>query len=277
MPLRALVLLQSDGDEMADGSLTASDWIAAGVVLLAGCVLAVLVGRILRALIGRAFPVGFVAILVSRVIAGTVLALTLFYALGELGVAVGPLLGALGLSGLVIALALQSVVENLVAGVLLQVRRPFDVGETVRLDDRVGEVVDVDTRTVLLRTLDGTQLRIPNSTVFSSEIENLTRDPVRRSRLIVGVRYGSDLDVAVAEALAAANEVDAVVSEPAPQVFLREFGSSSIDLDVFYWHAGGVPAEYEARHELVRGIDRRFAEAGIEIPFPQLTVWPGEV
>ena len=117
----------------------------------------------------------------------------LSYALTVLGVRVGPLLGALGLGGLVLALALQGVVGNFVSSVILQTRRPYTVGDTVLLDGHVGVVEDIDSRTTQVRGLDGTHIRIPNVNVAGATIVNLTRNPVRRSSLAVGVAYETDL------------------------------------------------------------------------------------
>ena len=199
----------------------------------------------------------------------------LSYALTVLGVRVGPLLGALGLGGLVLALALQGVVGNFVSSVILQTRRPYTVGDTVLLDGHIGLVEDIDSRTTQIRGLDGTHIRIPNANVAGATIVNLTRNPVRRSSLAVGVAYETDLQQATEAIYAALKRVPRVLPDPAPTVNLDDFGNSSIGFNVLYWHASDVPTELAARHDLVLAIHREFAAESITIAFPQVVVWSG--
>ena len=199
----------------------------------------------------------------------------LSYALTVLGVRVGPLLGALGLGGLVLALALQGVVGNFVSSVILQTRRPYTVGDTVLLDGHIGLVEDIDSRTTQIRGLDGTHIRIPNANVAGATIVNLTRNPVRRSSLAVGVAYETDLQQATEAIYAALKRVPRVLPDPAPTVNLDDFGNSSIGFNVLYWHASDVSTELAARHDLVLAIHREFAAESITIAFPQVVVWSG--
>ena len=102
--------------EIVDGSLTGTDWLRAGSVMVAAIILALVVARVTRRLLGAAMSTGFATNTVARISAYIVFTMGLFYALSTLGARVGPLLGALGLGGLVLALALQKVVENFVGG-----------------------------------------------------------------------------------------------------------------------------------------------------------------
>ena len=269
------VLAQSDSESLLDAPLTGGDWIKAGIVLVGTLVLAAVVSRLLRRIVARGIGQGFAAILTSRFIAYAVFLIGLSYALTVLGVRVGPLLGALGLGGLVLALALQGVVGNFVSSVILQTRRPYTVGDTVLLDGHIGLVEDIDSRTTQIRGLDGTHIRIPNANVAGATIVNLTRNPVRRSSLAVGVAYETDLQQATEAIYAALKRVPRVLPDPAPTVNLDDFGNSSIGFNVLYWHASDVPTELAARHDLVLAIHREFAAESITIAFPQVVVWSG--
>ena len=269
------VLAQSDSESLLDAPLTGGDWIKAGIVLVGTLVLAAAVSRILRRIVTRGIGQGFAAILTSRFISYAVFLIGLSYALTVLGVRVGPLLGALGLGGLVLALALQGVVGNFVSSVILQTRRPYTVGDTVLLDGHIGLVEDIDSRTTQIRGLDGTHIRIPNANVAGATIVNLTRNPVRRSSLAVGVAYETDLQQATEAIYAALKRVPRVLPDPAPTVNLDDFGNSSIGFNVLYWHASDVPTELAARHDLVLAIHREFAAESITIAFPQVVVWSG--
>ena len=259
---------------LSDG-LSGGDWLRAGGIVVGAIVVAIAVSRIARSLLSRALGDGFAAIITSRVIAYLLFLVGLVYALNSLGIQVGPLLGALGLGGLVLALALQKVAENFVGALILQTRRPFTVGDTVELDGRVGTVVDIDSRTTVLRGLDGSQIRIPNGEVLTTAIVNLTREQFRRSELAVGLAYDSNLDDATDVLTEAVGRVARIAKSPPPWVLLRQFGSSSIDFTIFYWHQSDVPSELAATHDLVLAIHHALADAGITIAFPQMVVWPG--
>ncbi len=270
------VLAQTDSEALLDDPLTHADWIKAGIVLVCTLLLAVVVSRLLRRAVSRGIGHGFAAILTSRFSGYAVFIIGLSYSLTVLGVRVGPLLGALGLGGLVLALALQGVVGNFVSSVILQTRRPYTVGDTVELDGRLGVVEDIDSRTTQIRGLDGTHIRIPNANVAGATIVNLTREPVRRSSLLVGVAYDTDLEQATEAIYTALQRVPRVMAEPEPAVNLEGFGDSSIGFNVLYWHASDVPTELATRHDLVLAIHREFAACSITIAFPQVVVWGGQ-
>ena len=270
------VLAQSDSAALLDDPLTGGDWIRAGAVLIGSAMLAVVVSRVLRRVISRGLGAGFAAIITGRLMAYAVFLVGLSYALTSLGVRVGPLLGALGLGGLVLALALQGVVGNFVSSLILQARRPFTVGDTVELEGRIGVVEDIDSRTTQIRGLDGTHIRVPNANVVDATIVNLTREPVRRSSLAVGVAYDTDLQLATEVIYQALERVPRVLSDPEPRVNLDGFGDSSIGFTVLYWHASDVPSELSARHDLVVAIHQAFAAESITIAFPQVVVWSGQ-
>ncbi|MDW3212834.1 MAG: mechanosensitive ion channel [Ilumatobacteraceae bacterium] len=264
----------SDTVEALQG-LTGTDWLQAGAIMLGAIAVAIAANRIARSIVSRSLGAGFGAIITARIIGYLIFLIGLVYALNTLGVRVGPLLGALGLSGLVLALALQKVVENFVGALILQTRRPFTVGDTVQLDGHTGVVTDVDARTVVLRGLDGSMIRLPNMDVLNSAIVNLTRDSARRSELQVGVAYDSDLEQATRVLGEAVARVPRIRTMPKPQVLLRQFGESSIDFTIFYWHTSDVPSELATTHDLMLAVHHALADEGITIAFPQMVVWPG--
>ena len=270
-----VVLAQSEAEALLDDPLTSGDWIRAGAVLVGSVLLATVVSKVLRQVVFRGLGSGFAAVTTSRLIGYAVFLVGLSYTLTSLGVRVGPLLGALGLGGLVLALALQGVVGNFVSSIILQTRRPFTLGDTVELDGRIGIVEDIDSRVTHIRDLDGTHVRIPNANVVGATIVNLTREPMRRSSLPVGVAYDTDLQQATEAIYGALARVPRVLAEPEPSVNLDGFGDSSIGFTVLYWHASDVPSELATRHDLVVAIHQAFAAESITIAFPQVVVWSG--
>ena len=275
MPILLIPRQDTGVDDILEQGLTGADWLQAGGILLGAIAIAIAANRVARSIVSRSLGSGFGAIITARIVGYLIFLIGLVYALNTLGVRVGPLLGALGLSGLVLALALQSAAENFVGALVLQTRRPFTVGDTVELGDHTGVVTDVDARTVVLRGLDGSMIRIPNTEVLDNAIVNLTRESARRSELQVGVAYDTDLELATRVLGEAVGRVTRIRNTPKPQVLLREFGSSSIDFTIFYWHTSDVPSELATTHDLMLAVHHALADAGITIAFPQLVVWPG--
>ncbi|MDY7102830.1 MAG: mechanosensitive ion channel family protein [Actinomycetota bacterium] len=264
-----------DLTEVVPSGVEGEDWLHAGIVVAATIVGTVVIARLLRRLVERTLGTGFAPLIISRAAAYGVFLIGVTYALGTLGVRVGPLLGALGLGGLVLALALQALVENLVSGMFIQARRPFTIGDTVTSGDHTGVVVDVNARTTVLRTVEGVWIHVPNANVLKEPIVNLTKEALRRSELLVGVAYDSDLHEAISVTREAIGRATRVAKVPAPQVVVQEFGDSSIVLSCLYWHQADIPAEVVTRGDVALAIHEAYEDAGITIAFPQMVLWTG--
>lgn len=198
--------------------------------------------------------------------------------LSSLGIAVTPILTALGVGGLAVALALQDTLSNVFAGVHLLADRPIRVGDYVKIADSIeGFVVDVGWRSTRVRMLQNNVVIVPNKKVAESTIINYDLPESRMSLLIrVSVAYASDPDrvetALVDEALRAAGEVPGLLADPPPFVrFIPGFGESSLDFTLICQVATFVD-QYLAQHELRKRILRRLRADGIEIPFPVRTV-----
>ena len=197
---------------------------------------------------------------------------------GHLGIAITPVLTALGVGGLAVALALQDTLSNLFAGLHLLADRPIRVGDFVRLESGIeGFVEDIGWRSTRIRLLPNNLVIVPNAKLAQSTITNYHLPEPRMSLLIpVSVSYAEDPDhverVLVEEAAGAAAEVPGLLPEPAPFVrFVPGFGDSSLDFTLICSVARFVD-QYLVQHELRKRILRRFRAEGIAIPFPIRTV-----
>ncbi len=204
---------------------------------------------------------------------GLVLVVGALILLGAIGVEITPILTALGVGGLAVALALQDTLSNLFAGMHLLADKPIRVGDYVKIADVEGFVVDVGWRSTRVRMLQNTIVIVPNKKVAESVITNYDLPEPRMSLLVkVSVSYGSDPDhverVLVEEAIRAAGQVPGLLAEPAPFVrFIPGFGEYSLDFTLICQVATFVD-QYLAQHELRKRILARFRAEGIEIPFP---------
>ena len=274
------VLAQTDNPEVDEtlgqlSELTLADWLTAAGIIVGG----VLIGILLRSLTKRALSGKgqLVSKLIGRLVFGVIVALGFVYALNQVGVSIGPLLGLLGLFGLAIALAFQDVLGNFIAGIMLSLQRPFKVGDEITTSDYQGKVEDVSLRVTTLRTFDGVRVYIPNSTVWQEPIENQTQFDVRRTTLALGVGYDSDLDSTQQLILDTVRGVEGVVDDPEPQAFVHEFADSSINSAVRFWHDSNKATEWKVTDEVSRSLKRALDAAGVEIPFPQVVLHVEEV
>jgi small-conductance mechanosensitive channel len=194
--------------------------------------------------------------------------------LGALGIEITPLLTALGVGGLAVALAMQDTLSNLFAGMHLLADRPIRVGDYVKIADNVeGYVVDVGWRSTRVRMLQNVVVVVPNKKVAESVITNYDLpEPRLALPLPVAVSLDSDPDhverVLVDEASRAAPEVPGLLADPPPFVhFIPGFGAYSLDFTLICQVATFVD-QYAVQHELRKRILRRFRAEGIEIPLP---------
>lgn len=242
------------------------------VVLVLGLVVSGLAVRgVRRATAGdRVDP--SLATLLTQVARVLLVLLAILMALSVAGVDVGSALAALGIAGLAVAFAVQSILENFIAGVLILVRRPFRPGDQIRTGDFEGTVEDVNLRVTRLRDYDGELVLVPNAQVLGAPIVNLTERGLRRSRVAVGVDYRDDHDAAREVIRDAVATVDGVLPEPAPEVLMTELGESSVDFELRYWTAPDIRSVVHVRDRVLSSVKTGLEAAGMTIPWPIRTL-----
>ena len=259
-------------EEVVAKGLSVADWVSAGTVLLIGIVL----GRVLRYFMTRrmkrddAEPPA--ANLVGRFAGYAFVLAGLVYALAILEIRLGPLLGAIGIGGIAVAFAAQSILSNFLASIILQVRRPFRRGDQICTNDCEGEVEEVNFRTVILRTYDGERALVPCAEVLDSPIINYTYRGRRRTTLDIGVSYDADLQQARDVIETAVRGVDGVLDKPPPEALVEEFGDSSINLAVRFWHAPDIASMWKVRSAVAVAAKQALDDADLDIPFPHRVI-----
>jgi len=181
--------------------------------------------------------------------------------------------GALGVG---IGFGLQKVASNYISGFIILLDRSVRIGDLVTVDNKYGEVSQINTRYTLLKALDGTETIVPNETLITQTVVNHSLSkPSVRIVLPVQVSYDTDLEQAEALMLEAANShVRVIHDEPdnPPRVFLKEFADNGILLELAVWIRDPSEGQNNLRSDINWAIWRRFKAAGIEIPFPQRVV-----
>ncbi len=272
-PSTVLDVIRSAVEAMATGFLVRVPLFVLAVLVL---VLALIAIRFVMGLAARVLNRERIDHSVQRLIVillrvGLVTAAILL-ALSIAGVQVGAALAAIGLAGLALAFALQNILENFVAGLLILMRKPFLRGEQIETNEHAGTVEDVDLRVTRIRDFDGELVMIPNADVFTHPIVNLTRFGKRRTRVIVSIDYRDDHDVAREVLLAAVREAPGVLAEPAPEVLVIELADSSVDFEVAYWSVPDMMSVRATRDAVLRACKSAVETAGLTIPWPIRTL-----
>jgi small conductance mechanosensitive channel len=190
--------------------------------------------------------------------------------LSVFGISVASFAAILAAAGFAIGLALQGTLGNFSAGAMLLIFRPFKVGDVVSVAGITGKVVEIDLFTTQFDTPDNRRLVVPNGAIFGSTIENVTFHPTRRVDVDVGTDYGADLRVTRSVLEKVAADIEGVLPDPEPQVYLKQLGGSSIDWAVRAWAL--TPDYWAVRERLTQAIKEALDEAEIGIPFPQMDV-----
>ncbi|KAA3619048.1 MAG: potassium transporter [Proteobacteria bacterium] len=179
------------------------------------------------------------------------------------------LVAALGVG---LGFGLQEIVANFISGIILLFERPIRVGDVITLGDTSGTVNKIRIRATTIRNWDQQELVVPNKEFITGRLLNWTlSDPINRTLIPVGVAYGSDVDKALQIMLDVAKQHPHVLDEPEPVVVFEKFGASSLDL-VLRCYFFGLEYRITSISEINSEINRRFTEAGIEIPFAQSDV-----
>ena len=191
----------------------------------------------------------------------------------ELGFSLAPLLGAAGIMGIALGFAAQTSVSNVISGFFLMAERPFVVGDLVEVGTTTGRILSIDMLSVKLRTFDNRFVRIPNENLVKTEFINLTRFPIRRADITVGVAYKEDVGQVRELLMQVARDHPMVLMEPEPQFHFMDYGASSLDFLFGVWTQ--TDRFFQVRNEIREEIKRRFDAQGIEIPFPHRTLYTG--
>jgi small conductance mechanosensitive channel len=206
----------------------------------------------------------------EKIIYYTLLVAVIIAAADQAGIKTTSFLAILGAAGLAVGLALKDSLANFASGVLLIIFHPFRVRDMVTVAGVTGTVERIDIFSSILITPDNQKIIVPNSSITSGVIINITAQPTRRIDLVIGISYSDDLRRARTILQQIIQSEPRLLSDPAPVIALGELGASSVDILVRPW----VRTEdyWDVRFALLERIKLTFDEQGITIPFPQQDV-----
>src|SRR6266403_1107262 len=207
---------------------------------------------------------------ISQIVSNAVLVIGIFIVLENTGIHLGALTVFAGAVGVGVGFGLQNIASNFISGLVILAERPITLGDRVEVAGIAGQVERIRARSTVIRTNDNIMMIVPNTKFIDSPVTNWTYTDRRvRFRIPVGVAYGSDIAKVRDTLLAVAREDPHTLKEPAPSVFLENFGDNSIDFELVVWSSemSARPSRY--RSDLNFAIVEKFLEAKIEMPFPQ--------
>jgi len=230
--------------------------------------LSAVAGRIGRK---RLSPQGVMLLRKGILYLGTVIILV--SVLYQCGYRLTALLGAAGIAGIAIGFASQTSVSNIISGIFLISERPFEVGDVILVGETKGSVLSIDLLSVKLRTFDNQYIRIPNETLIKSQVTNITRFPVRRLDINIGVAYKENPKRISEILLDIADKNPYSLDEPQPLVRFQDFGDSALEFLLAIWC---TREDFHLLKSMIREeIKERFDAEGIEIPFPHRSLYTG--
>ena len=218
----------------------------------------------------RITPNIFLAELIAVSVKFLFLALGIFVALDILNATavLGAVLGGAGVIGLAIGFAMRDTVDNYVSSVMLSIRQPFRANDHVEIGEHEGHVIRLTSRATILMTLDGNHLRIPNSTVFKSEILNYTTNPHRRFNFELGVDADDDPAAAVETGLKTMRALDFILDNPPATAEILNVGDSNIVIVFRGWVDQNETDFKKARGAAIRETKIALEDAGFALPEP---------
>lgn len=206
----------------------------------------------------------------SSLLYGTLFVIVLIAAISHLGFNTTSLVAIVGAAGLAIGLALQGSLSNFASGVLLIILKPFKSGDFIDVAGVSGIVEEIHVFSTKLRTGDNKAVIIPNGKITSSTITNFSTKPERRLDLVIGVSYDADLAKTKALLTKITSEHELVLKDKEVVIGVQELAESSVNFVVRPWVTSG---DYWPLHrDLLQKIKVALDDAGIEIPYPQLSL-----
>jgi len=247
---------------MIEGTLTAG-----AVLLLALWISSAIESRLLRTASGSELSLRKAASNAARAL---LMFVGLITALTTVGIDLSALSVLGGAVGVGIGFGLQKLAANYVSGFVILTERSMRIGDMVRVDNFEGRITDIKARFTVIRSLSGREAIVPNETLITSRVENLSlADPRVSQSTIVGVAYDSDVELVTRLLVEAATSQPRVLSDPPPTAALSAFGADGLEFTLSYWIADPESGTLGLKSDINRAILASFRAQGIDIPYPQ--------
>ena len=211
--------------------------------------------------------------LLKKIVNLIVWSLALVVALQQIGVEITGLIAGLGIGGLAFALAAQDILANFFGGAAVLTDKPFEVGDRIKVSGKDGFVQKIGLRSTVMETFDGTNIVIPNKVIADSVLENVSREKMRRKKVVLGLEYNTPT-----KKLEKAKKILADIvkknkhTNDESLVHFVEFADSSLNIQLIYW-ISDLDNILVAQDEINFEIKKAFEKEGLEFAYPSQTVY----
>ena len=262
--------LQSVGDQFF---LLLPNMVGGIVFLVIAYVLGRLLERWVKHLLGQGERVDLGALLGS-IVFGTVILVSALIACAIVFPSVQPsnVLSTLGIGSVAIGFAFKDILQNMLAGLLLLINRPYRRGDQIKVKGFEGTVEHIESRATLIKTFDGRRVIIPNSDVYTSPVTVNTAFETRRDSYDVGIGYGDEVEAACRIFEEAVAACEGILTDPKPEALPWGLDSSYVTVRVRWWAKALQTEQTHARSRAILAIWRAAKANGIDLPFPTSTV-----
>lgn len=244
------------------------------IILVVGVIIIYTIAFLVRKLLPPSFSKQR-KMIINRFVSYSGVVILFFIIVSELNINLTAIFGAAGIIGIVVGVASQTSIGNIVSGFFLVSEKSFELGDVIKIGDKSGTVYSIDLLSIKIRTFDNLLLRIPNQTVISSEVINVTRFPIRRLDLDLSVAYKEDLGKVMEVIRDVVRKNPLCLDEPEPLITFKSFGDSGINILLGVWFE---KANFlKVKNSVFQEIKVAFDQQGIEIPFPHVSIYTGEV
>jgi small-conductance mechanosensitive channel len=273
-------ILGEIGVTIADRRITLLDLVQIAITLLILFAIVRLASRVINHSIRHARRLDPTQQLLAQKLVGVGLLVGAFFiGIDIVGIDLTALAVFSGAVGLAVGFGLQKTFGNLIAGIILLMDRSIKPGDVIVVGDSFGHVTKIGVRAVSVVTRDGKEHLIPNENLMTQEVENWSYSSKDvRVHIPVGVSYQADLPTAQRLMIEAARSSARVLDDPAPTVWLRAFGESSVDHDILVWISDPEAGVGNVQSEVLNRLWTLFKEHGVELPYPQRDIhvkdWP---
>lgn len=243
------------------------------VILIIGIAVIYLIASLIKKILPASLSKQRIMI-VNRAVVYTGFIALFFIIISELNINLAAIFGAAGVIGLIVGVASQTSIGNIISGFFLVSEKSFEIGDTIRIGDKTGKVFSIDLLSIKIRTFDNLLIRIPNQSVISNELTNITRFPIRRLDIELSVAYKEDLEKVKVILGEIVRNNPLCLDEPDHLIIFRHFGNSGIDLTLGVWVE--KTNFLKVKNSVFQEIKNKFKENNIEIPFPHVSLYAGE-
>jgi len=179
----------------------------------------------------------------------------------------GDLVAGLGVSSVAIGFAFKDILQNWLAGLLILIRQPFEIGDQIEVNGYEGTVAHIETRATIINTYDGQRAVIPNSDIYTNALLVKTGNEKRRSQYDIGIGYADDIDEACEIIKRESIKIDGVESNPAPDVFAWDLAASWVTLRARWWTDSQRGNVVKQRSDVIRAVKHALDAAAIDMPY----------